>query len=154
MDPCSLNSQSEQTAIWRNKLSAPSKWLFENEKLNGRVLDFGCGHGDLQKYLDPKIDQFDPFWTPEVQFIGLLGNYDTVVMNYVLNVLDPALVKPTLSQAAQCLRSGGILFVAVRRDLKKEGPTSRGAQYNVELDLPVVFERKGQFCIYRLEQHT
>jgi hypothetical protein len=49
------------------------------------------------------------------------------------------------------LAPNGIAYIAVRRDVKKEGVTSKGTQqWNVVLNLPVVVEKKNQFCIYEL----
>ena len=41
-----INIKRENTAIRRNKLSVPFKFLLKNNLLNGTVLDYGCGRGD------------------------------------------------------------------------------------------------------------
>ena len=40
-----INIKRENTAIRRNKLSVPFKFLLKNNLLNGTVLDYGCGRG-------------------------------------------------------------------------------------------------------------
>jgi hypothetical protein len=69
----------------------------------------------------------------------------------VLNVVAPEYVQDVISDIKSYLVSGGEAYIAVRRDIKKEGVTSTGTkQWNVVLDLPVVIEKKNKFCIYRL----
>lgn len=145
---------SERTAISRTKLSAPTQWLEDHGLLRGRVLDFGCGRGDLSRFLGRRVRQFDPFYTPDVSLESLLGRFDTVAMIYVLNVLRPAERRRALNDAWACLRSGGTLYVAVRRDVKTQGRTSKGYQYNVRLDAKVLYERSSRFCIYTLCAQT
>jgi len=38
-------NHSHLTAIERTKLSFPTQWLISNNKLEGEILDFGCGFG-------------------------------------------------------------------------------------------------------------
>lgn len=134
----------DKTSMSRNRLSAPAQWLHDNGYLRGKILDYGCGRGDLRKFLHPLIDEWDPYWTPDTSYESLLDQYDTVVMTYVLNVLDRTQWKRVIKKAMACLRARGKLYIAVRRDYQHMGD----GQYAVNLDLPVVMERKGRFCIY------
>ena len=57
------NPYSHLTAIERTSLSFPARILKERKKLNGRVLDFGCGVGkDVEILKDQKFDiaGYDP----------------------------------------------------------------------------------------------
>ena len=80
------------------------------------------------------------------------GKFATILCNYVLNVLPPEEESSVLDDIRSKLTPGGVAYIAVRRDLKAEGTTSKGTyQRNVKLDLPILYERKGAFCIYVLE---
>ncbi len=138
---------SARTAIHRTKLSAPAAYLDEQGLLRRRVLDFGCGKGDIARFLDrPRVAQWDPHHHPAIP----RGLFDTVVCIYVLNVLSPPLRREALRSAKGYVRPGGCLYVAVRRDLKQEGITSVGTQqYNVKLRMPSLVRRSGSFEIYR-----
>jgi hypothetical protein len=48
------------------------------------------------------------------------------------------------------LSEKGKAYLTVRRDVKQDGATSRGYQRNVLLDLPIVKEKKNNYCIYKL----
>ena len=106
--------------------------------INGEVLDYGCGRGADGKYLSSKgisTDSYDPFWSP----ISLKSSkYDTVLCTYVLNVLEKNKEDELVSNILKHLKPNGKAYLSVRRDIKKEGKTSRGFQRNVFLDFPVL----------------
>ncbi len=137
---------SARTAIARTRLSAPAAYLDEQGLLRRRVLDFGCGRGDLGRFLEDRhVCQWDPHHHPTVP----RGLFDTVVCIYVLNVLPPPSRRDALRSAKEYVRPGGYLYVAVRRDLQREGITSTGTQqYNVKLRMPSLVRRSGSFEIY------
>ena len=140
---------SARTAIHRKKLSAPAQWLLDEGLLRAPVLDFGCGHGDLGKFVDLGVESWDPHWQPGAGSKALAGRFETVACLYVLCVLPPGERLDPLEAAYRCVRPGGNLYVAVRRDIDADGATSRGWQGNVVLHAPVVFERSKRFCIYK-----
>jgi ATP adenylyltransferase len=136
---------SARTAITRSKLSAPAAHLLEQGLLCGRILDYGCGRGDLARFLDGDILQWDPHHFPEMP----KGKFDVVTMIYVLNVLDPDMRGEVFEHAKSFVKRNGSLYIAVRRDLKTQGKTSVGTfQYNVTLDLPSIVNRAGGFQLY------
>lgn len=128
-----MPDKSRYTAIARRTLSAPAAYLLEQGLLVGRVLDFGCGRGDLAKFLDGDIEQYDPHYAPDKPS----GKFDVVVCNYVLNVMGWRRRKRALAEARSYVKPGGHLYVAVRRDIVREGATSKGTrQYTVKMRQP------------------
>jgi len=136
---------SARTAKFRTKLSAPAANLLGRGLLCGRILDYGCGRGDLARFLDGDIAQWDPHHFPHLP----AGKFDVVTMIYVLNALEPGYRDEVLAHAKSFVKRHGSLYIAVRRDLKEQGRTSSGTlQYNVTLDLPSIMHRAGKFQIY------
>lgn len=139
---------SHKTAIRRNAPSAPTKWLHQNNLLFGRILDFGSGREDDYDYLRSihfDVDKYDTHFSPKRP----QGYFDTVICVYVLNVLKPDSRDIAYYDAISQLKQGGHCYFAVRRDIKQEGrrPASGTYQFNVTLDLPIIFKNKN-YCIY------
>ncbi len=115
-----VNKFSHLTAIERIKLSSPTQFLLNKNLLHGRILDFGCGLGNDVKLLQRQgldIIGYDPYYFPA----DLDHQFDTIICNYVLNVLMPTEQANVLMDIAHLLNPGGKAYYAVRRDLKKEG---------------------------------
>ena len=108
------------TAIERTALSFPTRWLQQQQLLKGAILDFGCGHGydtdELQK-LGYNIIGYDNYYRPQYPET----KFDTIVCNYVLNVLEPNEQAEVLMAVSELLKPTGKAYFAVRRDLKNEG---------------------------------
>ena len=113
-------NHSQLTAIERTRLSFPTQWLLNNHKLQGEILDFGCGFGfdviDL-KGKGYEIDAYDKFHLPEYPN----KKYDTIICNYVLNVLQPDEQPEVLMSICELLKPTGRAYLTVRRDLIYEG---------------------------------
>jgi ATP adenylyltransferase len=141
-----MNHFPEKTAISRISSAKPMRILFESGKLIGNTLDYGCGKGkDAEIY---KMDKFDPFYFPKTL---QENSYDTVTCQYVLNVLPLEEESKILNHIKKLLKIKGTAYITVRRDLVKEGLTSKNTyQRNVTLDLPIFYEKKNSFCIYEL----
>lgn len=141
---------SHNTAISRKTASAPLRMLERLGLLNGSILDYGCGKGADVKYLSEKgytTSSYDPHWKPD----DLGGSkYDTVLCTFVLNVIEKPDEEGVIDTLLNRVNDGGRCFVTVRRDVKVDGPTSRGYQRNVLLNYPVVKELKGNYCIYEI----
>lgn len=108
------------TAIKRTAISAPTRYLLQHNMLKGRILDYGCGFGfdteDLkQKGFD--ILGYDNYYRPSFPE----GKFDTIICNYVLNVLEPYAQAEVLMNVSNLLVPNGTAFFAVRRDLTVEG---------------------------------
>jgi len=133
-------SAPHKTAIARTRLSAPARLLSEAGLLVGNVLDFGCGHGTDAEILD--ICKYDPHFFPAEP---PWHRWDTVMCNYVLNVVSPRMAAGIIWEVeTHLLRAGGRAYFAVRRDMKN---ADKNRQRLVKLSLPVLHEEAG-FCIY------
>jgi SAM-dependent methyltransferase len=147
------NVQSYNTAISRKKPSAPLRYLEDKGYLKGSVLDYGCGKSADFNHLKKAgyiAEAYDPYWRP-TDLSGM--DFDTVLCTYVLNVVNAEAEAEILRSIKSLLRKGGQAFITVRRDVKKDGKTSRGYQRNVSLNLNVVKENSG-YCIYSLSSET
>ena len=137
-------NKAHLTAIKRNKFSAPMRYL-RGVFSTGRYLDYGCGRGYDADGLD--LAKFDPHYFPQ----SPEGEFDIITCNYVLNVVDEKTADEIILDISRLLKGNGVAYITVRRDIKKEGLTSKGTfQRNVVLNLPVVVEKKNHFCIYKL----
>lgn len=88
--------------------------------IHGKILDFGCGTGADVKFLKDNnfdITGYDPHYAPE--YPG--EKFDTIICNYVLNVLFPEEQSHVLMAVSELLKSTGKAYYAVRRDIKKSG---------------------------------
>jgi len=121
-------------------------WLEEQGLLQGEILDYGCGKGfDVEYY---GIDGYDPYYAPEFP----QKKYDVVVCNFVLNVVGETERNEIIASVRSLLKDDGVAFFTVRRDVKKEGVTSRSTeQWTVVLDFEVLRENT-QHCIYKMEK--
>ena len=145
----SQKSYNFNTAIRRANPSLPLRLLIDKNLLKGSVLDYGCGRGFDAEYLDKKgfcIDSYDPYWKPD----GInKTEYNTVFCNYVLNVIETdGEIVSVIKSVQNLLTKDGLAYFAVRRDLKKDGFTTRGYQRMVKLNAPVAFNKSGSFCTY------
>jgi diadenosine tetraphosphate (Ap4A) HIT family hydrolase len=114
------NLYSHLTAKERETLSFPARLLLNQHKLNGDVLDFGCGFGkdvELLKEKGINIEGYDKHYFPEYP----TKKFDTIICFYVLNVLMPEEQANVLMEVSHLLKPSGKAFFAVRRDIKYEG---------------------------------
>ncbi|AHJ30361.1 HIT domain-containing protein [Nodularia spumigena CS-584] len=114
------NTFSHLTAIERTYLSFPAQYLLNQNLLQGKILDFGCGFGNDVKILSEKgldITGYDPHYFPKYP----QDKFDTIICFYVLNVLFPEEQANILMEVSHLLKPGGKAYYAVRRDIKKEG---------------------------------
>jgi len=108
------------TAIERTTMSFPTRWLKQNNLLKGEMLDFGCGYGiDTEQLKEQGFDivGYDNYYQPEYPE----KRFDTIICNYVLNVLEPNEQAEVLMSVSELLKPTGKAYFAVRRDLKSEG---------------------------------
>lgn len=143
-------NKSHLTALRRNKLSLPTKYLVEKKLLAGRVLDYGSGQGFDARAVGalPYDPHFQPVLKEEAQF-------ETIYSNYVLNVIEDEDERAlALLRIAHFLTNDGIAYITVRNDKKKlNGLAPKGTwQGLIQLNLPVEKKTAG-WVMYRLTKN-
>lgn len=135
--------QGSSTAIVRKSPPAPLSWLKSRGLIRGRALDYGCGRNTWYG-----MHGYDPYWRPN----RITGQFDTIVCNYVLNVVPEKTQRDILHRIRGLLAPGGSAYISVRRDLPRTGAVGRGTfQRYVTLRLPSVRKTTG-YEIYLLKR--
>jgi len=118
--------------------------LANQDKLKGRVLDYGCGRGkDADTY---GMEKYDPYFFPALPD----GKFNTILCSYVLNVVSKQDEKRVIRKVLSLLEPGGCAYFTVRRDVKEDGITSKGTyQRDVVLNFKSVAKKNGKFEIYQ-----
>jgi len=119
MEPEKIN-HPYLTAIKRTDLSVPTRYLLKYNLLKERILDFGCGFGFDTVELKRQgydITGYDYYYCSDYPE----GKFDTIICNYVLNVLEPYAQAEVMMNVTNLLTPTGTAFFAVRRDLMEEG---------------------------------
>jgi diadenosine tetraphosphate (Ap4A) HIT family hydrolase len=112
------NINSHFTAKQREKMSFPTRILLNENLIEGKVLDFGCGFGKDVEELTKRgfeVVAYDPHYFPEYP----TKQYDIILCHYVLNVLQPQDQAKVLYEVSNLLKFGGKVYFSVRRDVKK-----------------------------------
>jgi|YNPMSStandDraft_2_1061718.scaffolds.fasta_scaffold05761_3 ATP adenylyltransferase len=114
------NPNSHLTVKERREPSFPTRFLWKEGYLQGRILDFGCGLGADVDFLRRKgfeVVGYDPYYFPELP----QGKFDTILCLYVLNVLLPEEQAHVLMAVSELLKPQGRAFFSVRRDISRDG---------------------------------
>jgi diadenosine tetraphosphate (Ap4A) HIT family hydrolase len=152
------NSYSHFTAKERISLSFPAKILFQQNKLVGSVLDFGCGHGkDVELLSQKNVDVigYDPYYFPHYPN----QTFDTILCFYVLNVLEKEEQAAVLMEISKLLKPSGTAYFAVRRDIVFEGyrmhKIHQQHTFQCNVLLPYLSIYKNDSCeIYAYQHYT
>ena len=143
------------TAIKRNNLSVPTRFLKDNNLLKGRILDFGCGYGFDTDELHRQgydIIGYDYYYRTDFPE----GKFDTIICNYVLNVLEPYAQAEVMMNVTNLLQPDGTAYFAVRRDLKEEGFRLHAIhrQYTYQCNVKLPFKSLECNSSYELYQYN
>lgn len=143
------------TAIKRTALSAPTTFLNRKKLLKGRILDFGCGYGfdtDDLKRQGHDIVGYDYYYRPDYPE----GIFDTIICNYVLNVLEPYAQAEVLMNVTNLLSPQGTAYITVRRDLKVEGFRIHAIykEYTYQCDVNLPFASIHKTNTYEIYQYN
>ena len=114
------NPNSHLTAKERDKVSYPTRKLYNMGAIKGDVLDFGSGFGIDANFLQSKnisCTNYDPHYFPNYPE----QKFDTIICQYVLNVLLPEEQAKVLMSVSELLKPSGKAYFTVRRDLKRFG---------------------------------
>jgi len=143
------NPNSHLTAKERDKVSYPTRKLYNMGALEGEVLDFGSGFGKDVEFLQSKgitCTAYDPHHAPEYPD----KTFDTILCNYVLNVLLPKEQAEVLMSVSELLKPTGKAYFTVRRDLKKTGHRThyvhKVSTYQCNVKLPYRSHFRNDFC--------
>lgn len=132
----------------RNAPSRPMLHLATDGRIVGKALDYGAGRGyDAETY---DMEKYDPHFQPDMPD----GLFDTITLNYVLNVIESEEERlRVLSDIQKRLTRGGKAYLTVRNDKRAlRGTTSKGTwQGHIILKLPVVYSCSG-YVTYQLEK--
>lgn len=146
-----LDDKAHKTAIKRNKLSAPARWLERAGYLQGRVLDYGCGKGDDTERLG--CEGYDPYYQPERP----VGPFDTIMCNFVLNVVESECERRAiLTRIDTLLGEKGHAYITVRTDKSglKGKKTTGTWQGLIALGLPIVRRGSGYVTYIMSKGHS
>ncbi|TVR16480.1 MAG: HIT domain-containing protein [Balneolaceae bacterium] len=143
------NPNSHLTAKERDKVSYPTKKLFNMGVLKGDVLDFGSGFGKDAEFLNSKnirCTSYDPYHAPDYPD----QKFDTILCQYVLNVLLPEEQADVLMSVSELLKPSGKAYFTVRRDLKRFGYRNHFVHkvptYQCNVRLPYKSFFRNDFC--------
>jgi 2-polyprenyl-3-methyl-5-hydroxy-6-metoxy-1,4-benzoquinol methylase len=146
--------RAHMSAMSRRSASAPTKYLLDRKLIIGRVLDYGCGKGEDAKTLENlefDVEKYDPHYYPEIP----TGKFDTIICNYVLNVVDEENRSLVLNNIKSLLNDEGIAYISVRNDLKDDVVKAKGYnQYRVYLpeDEFELIKKTGSFKMYKYQK--
>ena len=128
------------TAKRRSVLSFSSSFLHEHGLLKGEILDFGCGYGkdvlELKK-MNYKILGFDNYYQPEYP----IRKFDTILCNYVLDIVEYDIQKDILMSVSELLKPTGRAYFTVKRGVNQDQylPTGFENEYTYQCNINLPF---------------
>ncbi len=150
------NPNSHLTVKKRKWPSFPTKQLFLKGLIKGKVLDLGCGLGvdiNFLKTNGVEVYGYDPYYKPDYPS----EKFDTILCNYVLNILLPEEQAHVLMAVSELLKVSGKAYITVRRDIKRSGfrynPKHQCKTYQCNVILPYNSIIRTEHCEVYEYQH-
>ena len=145
-----MAGRTHLTAIARKRRSAPAARLQKAGLIKGKVIDYGCGRGKDIEFYNNAVG-YDPYYFKDPKVLKRI--YDTVVCTYVANVLVYRERKDLYKTLRNLAR--GNVFITVRRNIKKEGYTSKGTYQEIvyvdeETQADLIWENS-DYATYKLK---
>ena len=122
-------------ATKRAEVSRTAQILVDQKFVNGKVLDYGCGHGFDADHFG--WESFDPYYRPGEPS----GPFDTIIVNHVANILTRKSRVDLFDRVRELIAPSGSVYISVPRNIPEEGkhgPRKR-LQNFVILDLPSIY---------------
>jgi hypothetical protein len=142
-----MTDKSHKTAISRKTLPLPTRWLLSRGLLKGAILDYGCGKCFKLNNLFFVSDGYDPHY----RLSGIRHeSYDTILCNFVLNVIESQEMRNTVVEHIQSLLAhDGIAYITVRNDTHKlNGCTKRGTWQGLVTPPGHLFKYTANWCMH------
>lgn len=156
---------SSKTAITRSKVSAPLRYLLDQDLIKG----YACNWGEGRAFVDTEAMQdrtgaavgYDPMSTKDANRWKPLDSFDTIYCGYVLNTVLAAEASYILSDVVKHLNPGGTAYFAVRTDKVEGEPyldgvyTSRGTfqvDYTPYLPWLDVIHKTSHYAIFKIRR--
>lgn len=124
---------SRLTQMTRNSVSRPTRWLVENVDFKGKeVLHHGRGKAVKDTLaMEEAGARWVTEYDPNVEEIDnpclMVGGYDIVVSNFVLNVLPPEPRDAVVDEIFESVAAtNGVAYIAVRTDKVNGLPVADG----------------------------
>lgn len=141
------------SAVHRTKPSITIQWLQDQGLLVGDILDYGCGKGlDADHFGMDKYDPFDPSWCNVS--LDTDKRYDTIICNFVINILEPGEDIPLLENIQRLLKEDGNAYLIVLRHYRKMASYKGDVQHYIVMSLESIRHVKQRYEIYRFTKHT
>lgn len=143
-----MEDKSHLTATSRKLLPLPTRRLLERGMIVGRTLDYGCGRCHELNNRFFYAEGYDPHHKPELP----TGQYETIICNFVLNVLPTQLERgTTIHKILDLLSPTGTAYFAVRNDIKRlNGLTKRGTWQSYVVPPGELIHSCPTYRLYRL----
>ena len=135
-------------AIKGEKPSPCALELMKQNKIKGKILDYGCGQGFDVKYYG--WEGYDPHYRQKLPE----GLFNTIICNHVANILTRGSRFKLYKSLNGFLENDGIAYLAVSRRIPIRGKAGlrKRIQNWVDLTLPSIYYLENEFEIYEMKK--
>jgi hypothetical protein len=125
---------SRLTQMTRSSVSRPTRWLLDNCIIqDAHLFHFGEGKAFADTNALAEVSHYCVAYDPNSPDPGkrdmnvmMYGQFDIVVCNFVLNVLEPTERRVTLEQILKSVKNSGVAYISVRTDKVNGTPHADG----------------------------